>query len=226
MTHLKYIDIAKGWLILCLCFCHFGQAQSLNGATYWAGITSWHYLFAVFFMQAFFFITGYCTNYDIDGLIFLKKQLKTLAIPAFLFTILNRVLLWGGNGFNMDNLGEELLHGVGFWFLWALLFSKLFYFICSKLIRKQILLFILFLGLILLGYYSILNKLPNILYHQQILTMSFFLFIGNYMRTHDRLYKELCLRFAWGGVCCSHVCHNAFTYTIFNYFWSMYGRVL
>lgn len=44
MTHLKYIDIAKGWLILCLCFCYFGQAQSLNGAY----LLGWNNIMALF----------------------------------------------------------------------------------------------------------------------------------------------------------------------------------
>lgn len=196
-----YLDIAKGCLILLLCSCHFLQALSVNEIHIESAgqCTSWHYLYAVFFMQAFFFITGYCTRFETKGKQFLIKNLKSLVIPAILFTVINRIILSVFYTDSYDSFINNLLYGVGFWFLWALFFSKMIVWGLIRTLRKHPLFIVgLLLISVLIGYISFLNDYPNILYHQQFLAMSIFVYAGNQLRQHPILYQRL-IKYGWGG---------------------------
>ena len=58
---IHYLDITKGVLILCLMLSHFNSATQRLGVEYeWFKIINyWTPFFACFFMQCFFFISGY-----------------------------------------------------------------------------------------------------------------------------------------------------------------------
>lgn len=90
---LGYVDIAKGVLITYLIIHHiidFGISNFGLGNNFVLSILRelQRPIMLCYFMQAFFFITGYCSNFDTPFLIFLKKQIKSLLIPALIFTIL------------------------------------------------------------------------------------------------------------------------------------------
>lgn len=84
-----YLDVAKGILILLLLMSHFSIALK------WIGVDAanpyfipWYYpqpLFIVFFMQCFFIISGYCSNFDVDTATFFRKLLRQLIIPWLFF---------------------------------------------------------------------------------------------------------------------------------------------
>ena len=91
-TRLYYLDIAKGFLILLLLVSHFGIVVGESGANlqgnYFAGIYFLHPLFTTFFMQSFFLISGYCSNFSQGARIFFYKQLKEIVVPYIFFGII------------------------------------------------------------------------------------------------------------------------------------------
>lgn len=82
-ARLHYVDVAKGILILLLLVSHFGISVNrigMDGACF-ACIYYLCPFFWPFFMEGFFFISGYCSHFDVDALTFLKKQVKGLVVP-------------------------------------------------------------------------------------------------------------------------------------------------
>lgn len=134
---LKYIDIAKGILILMVIYNHtvnLAVASGIDNET--INITEKTHFFAPFFMPAFFIIAGMCSNYNKRFKDFALSNAKALLIPAvtLLFVrIIVRYMLtgtfsrleWGGL------TSPKFIVNLGYWnwFLTALFTTKiLFYF--------------------------------------------------------------------------------------------------
>ena len=133
IQRLHYIDIAKGILILLLLVSHLGIALK------WCDIDDtnpnflpWHYpqpLFTCFFMQCFFIISGYCSNFTVEGKTFVSKLARQLIIP-WLFFELVRVVFFYSQGQITQLFPSPTFTTL--WFLNALIFSKI---ICYTIYR-------------------------------------------------------------------------------------------
>ena len=127
---LHFMDIAKGLMITFLMFGHFKtDCYSLGLASdSLEKLTSWHDYFLVFYMQGFFLVTGYCTNFDKPWKKFFIANIKGLIIPAILFTIICRGILGILEGQNATEILRYIFGSIGYWFLWALFFAKIIYY--------------------------------------------------------------------------------------------------
>ncbi len=180
---LTYIDIAKGLLILLVILYHVSpfMKSSLEGAyvipIIGKNINKW---FDVFFMPAFFIISGFCSNFSIDWKTFFIKQVKTIVLPVFLLTyILYAITLYYFNP--VHALGAFWLHGN--WFILSLLFSRtIFYFLLHTIKNKKIILACSLLMTFLTVYLHTQEHSPNPFYiHQGLIAVSFIAF-GNFIK--------------------------------------------
>lgn len=182
-TRLKYIDIAKGIMIICLCFHHFPQAikqLGINGGgDNYSFIWLTYKFYACYFMQAFFIITGLCSNFSKDFREFLFGNLKNLVIPAISFDMTFRII-------NYFICGQFL--GIGFWFLYTLFFCKLLYWFVNKCKMKKsikrLVVFLISLFMIRMAAFCKGHGWEdyNYLYYQNVLSMFLFLYIGVFLR--------------------------------------------
>lgn len=109
MGKLKYIDIAKGILILLVIFLHVGYF--LISSTIGAKNFFFHKLltisdisFVPFFMAAFFIIHGFCSKTKRTFIETFEYGCKTLIIPCFFLN------LWHNHWFVVAMLGAMLIH--------------------------------------------------------------------------------------------------------------------
>lgn len=142
-------------------------------------------------MQAFFFINGYCTNFNKPAKKFVIKSIKTLAIPAIFFTLVNRIVLSLVFCNTLDDVCRQLFHGVGFWFLWTLLFCRIIFYIMERYIKSIWIKGILLLLMLICGFMSHLQGIPDYLYHQLTLCLCIFLFLGNQAKQHNTINNTL-----------------------------------
>lgn len=193
-TRLYYLDIAKGILILLLLVSHFGivvkeSVVDVQGS-YFAGIYFFHPLFTTFFMQSFFLISGYCSNFSQNARLFFYKQLKEIVVPYMFFGIINVLFQYIHNP-------EYHFRIVSFWFLNALLFSKVFCWMVYRLNVTAKWYYVISIGLFLFGI--ILNNYDigeNILSIRQGLTSCLFVVAGMSLRKNSNIYNYL-IKYSW-----------------------------
>ena len=189
---IHYIDITKGILILLLVMTH------LSIALKWANIdanhpyfTLWYYpqpLFQVFFMQCFFIVSGFCSNFDINFTTFIQKLGKQLLIPWIFFELIRIAVLAIQGKFSSLILPEY----TSLWFLNALIFAKLICWAIHKISKSYYA--ILILTLILLTAGIALNEFGcgrNIFCYKQGLIDSFFVAVGFTLKKQQRVYDVL-----------------------------------
>lgn len=142
---IEYIDIAKALLILCLLYGHMFLIARYQGYNDNVNIfaKSFVRLYATFFMQTFFIITGLCSSFNLEFRPFLWKNTKTILIPGVTLTILDRYIynLLPGNPFEYTPTAIDWLVDGGPWFIMALFSAKMIYWFISKLdVKKQLIL--------------------------------------------------------------------------------------
>lgn len=88
----SFIDVAKGLLISLVIFFHTSPLAEANGVEneIFINLKRLNFLFSPFFMGAFFFITGFCSNFEKKFAHYLLKDIKTLILPSL------TLLLMGG----------------------------------------------------------------------------------------------------------------------------------
>ena len=124
---IKYLDVAKGVLILLLLLWHFGDVLRRNGLDdanpYFLPVYIVQPLFYPFFMQAFFMLSGYCTRFDVSFKMFVVKNLKSLLLPWMIFEVIRLVYcIIRGNFANSVITRPEF---TSLWFLNALFLGKM-----------------------------------------------------------------------------------------------------
>ena len=147
-TRLPYIDISKGLLIIFLVFHHIvNMAKGSMSVENMQYITKWDILYVTYFMQAFFFITGYCSSFDKEFRPFLKSNIKALLIPLLFFSIINQSVCWMVNGedfFFVTELGTKFFFVIElYWFLSALFIAKILLFFITRISQNMVLQFLL-----------------------------------------------------------------------------------
>lgn len=121
---LAYLDVGKGILIIFLLFHHFHSAVrnfGLSGFDY-SIFTCWQYLIDVFFMPAFFIITGYCSSFNISLKVFFVKHIKSLLIPMLVSLVICQILyaiLFDRSICDLNYYIELVIFNSP-WFIWAI----------------------------------------------------------------------------------------------------------
>ncbi len=205
-NRIEWIDVCKGILILLMVWGHIPNISDGHNidVTYMASFFVLSPYYVCWFMQAFFILTGFTTNFNIEGEAFVKKQIKTIIIPWFSFSIISRVfyVLYLGEGlyYNYDGLNYFFLIE-DYWFLSALFFSKISLFFLRKTINSDYLMGLVLIGLMTVGFFSIIifpdcenpYHYYNYLHVKDFLCMVFFLWIGvllkRYYVFHEILFK-------------------------------------
>ena len=196
---IKYIDVAKGILIVFVCLGHItGIAEEYGGVHHnYFSHTGFllSKLYTPFYMQAFFFITGLTTNFDKPFVVFIKQNFKRLIIPYISFSILYALFnkfFFGHDLLFTEMDGENLFFLIeSYWFLSVLFISKiLFWFICkiSNQIIELILCLVIFLiGLSFSAYYLKWNGTShwhNYFHYRCALMILIFIWTGHFFKQH------------------------------------------
>ena len=188
-----WIDTSKGILILIVILHHIPQVtNTIMHSDLLAFMEKDKFLYIYYFMPAFFFITGLCTNFKEAFFTFLFKNLRTLIFPAIVFGI---IIDWMGLMMNhifqpypyYSRLLPMLLWGGDFWFLSAL-------FVCKMLLWVEIRFFkscvSLIIASLLLGGFGLFLKSSgflNLWCYQNALYMNIFICIGYLIKKHENL---------------------------------------
>lgn len=104
-----------------------------------------NYLFGCFYMPAFFYLTGFCSNYSIGFKSFFIKNIKSILIPAIAFSIIVRVLEQylevneAIANYHLKNYITLVLNCGSFWFLKSLFISKMILFLMKKILNNEFL---------------------------------------------------------------------------------------
>lgn len=134
---LPFVDTTKGLLIVFLVFHHIvNMAKGKMPIDNLNNITGWDILYVPYFMQAFFFITGYCSSFNKKAKAFICSNAKSLLIPLVSFCIINQFFSWlidGDNFFFVTVLGKRFFFVTElYWFLSALFIAKMLLFIITN----------------------------------------------------------------------------------------------
>ena len=112
---LHYIDIAKGLLILLVVYDHLPDMYLYSlklHNNYISELNNWQWIYKLFFMPAFFAITGMCSNFDKTFIPFLVNNFKSLIVPNIIIGILlsphNILLNCGGRFYMVVHFGSYL----------------------------------------------------------------------------------------------------------------------
>ncbi len=185
MPRISYIDIAKGILISFLVIQHLVWVSQIIVEGPNDFINTLHDLemplFMGYFMQAFFVISGFCSNFSSPWRVFLWKQVKMLLIPNLVITLL--VNLYHGT------FSESFYHitmlGGWLWFLTALFIGKIVYYFVRRWIGNEYIIFALFLVTSFVGVcMNDVDPFYNYWWHRHVLTLLLFLALGNWLRRH------------------------------------------
>lgn len=223
---IHFIDIAKGLLILMVILHHV-----TNNAHWTFGIETETFkiidkvnlFYLCFFMQAFFLISGYCSKFTESLPIFVKKNLRQLILPAFIISIIVRLIRFA---IYQDVSYIQLMLKPhfwvyafgGYWFIYSLFFCRIIFWGMNKYIKRDSIqwtfLLLCLLFSVLLDYpVRILGRefcVPNIFFWRNTCVNLFFLALGFKFKStlHNRnLLKISSLMFIvlygifsiWGG---------------------------
>ena len=192
---LHYIDIAKAILIILLLFSHSFIASRQMGHENETITWLWQYvlLFNAFFMQSFFFITGFCSNFNVDFKNFIWKNIKTLLIPSIILAFIGdyaKEIIFTGKitpGVLLAILGWWKTGG--FWFIAALFLCKVLYYGINKLnlSSQWISIILLYLSGLFLDQIDII---PNYWFHRHALLMLPYLAFGQFIKNNQILLER------------------------------------
>lgn len=194
------IDILKGLLIFFLVVHHANDwgyhGLGINCDALQLILIIQRPLILCYFMQAFFLVTGICSNYNKPIKEFLLNQVKQLLIPAIIFSLLLRVMS-GVDEFSANDAIHILARGGEFWFLTAMFLGKIIYYLMNKFIQNKkivlaVLLLLSFCGTLL----NELDMIKNYYWHRQIFDLTLFIAVGN-------LFKDKIVGKKIGIVCLS-----------------------
>lgn len=192
---LYHLDVAKGVLIILLVIQHFWIVSHGNGIDtipFDSHFGAWQLIFISFFMPAFFFITGYCSNFDKPAKVFVWNQVKTLLVPLLTFQLIDNMFM---SVRYVDYSWLSPMVGIpnsSFWFLSAMFLCKLFYYLLKRFIKVESYLLIASFVVSILGVFLI-DYFPeyNFFACQHALIAVVFLGVGEYLRFHPSLFGKV-----------------------------------
>lgn len=201
---ISYIDVAKGLLILLVVYDHLPDVYMYllkKTNPYISYLDELQWIFKLFFMPAFFCITGMCSNFKKDAKSFIISNFKSLIIPNILL----------GAIINMNvGLGAVILHGGSFWFLSSLFVAKIIYWLLYKIEPQKYFFRIVILS-ILVGAGFLLSDIPtkyDIWYFHYAFSLAIFIEIGillkgltkNLLIMSSLLYVLICVLLVLTGL--------------------------
>lgn len=149
-------------------------------------------LYMCFFMPAFFFITGYVSNFNKSYRDFFSSNIKGLIVPYISFTIVTtilRKLFYSG----LTSWTFAFLES--FWFLTALFIAKFIYFflIKAKLRNLEILIVLVALSLISIALNTLFGEdgLMNLFHYRNALCLGIFIWLGGLYKRNETKLKQL-----------------------------------
>lgn len=190
-----YIDIAKGILILVVIFHHISfAAKEMNVS----GSLAWNFrllpLYASWFMPAFFFITGYCSNFEKNFIQFITTNLRTLLWPAltsFLITATYSIMLSHDVNTFMEALNTIPIRGFN-WFLMALFLSKMLFWTLNHNISNKTAFGVAIITIACIAIiFNDINFLgANWFHHRHALYLTLFLYLGHLAKVNNLVQKK------------------------------------
>ena len=189
---IHYFDVAKGILILMVAYGHVWYTICHNSGfnnIFMSQLYDFSNIWVVFYMPAFFVITGRSSNYNCSWKSFLYKQVKTLLVPAFTLALLIHAIEWlfTGHGFYIGI--KVFMKGVSYWFIFALFAAKMIYFIVNQLLGSvyKIAFITLLLSFFSVVVYGFFPKVPNYWCWIHALGLIPFLSLGELIKKYDVL---------------------------------------
>ena len=204
---IAYYDVAKGVLICLVIISHIYletlSVAKIHNSTF-AWMRSWQWIHVSFFMPAFFFISGLCSNFNKDFKPFLINIVRTILVPAIIFDLMFFTIpniLMGQvlpsiviTGF----IKRALAFGGVFWFLPCLFLSKLIYWVLNKYtsykLRWLVLIALLVFGFVLHHYKLFPQKWW---YVQHVCDLTLFLGVGQFLK-NTTINKEIVYIISFG----------------------------
>ena len=194
---LHYVDVCKGILILLVIWQHiplFAQKSGIDSDIlgYWGwNLSFW---FVCFYMQAFFFLNGYTSDFKKDFKPFLWNSFKALIIPYIAFSLIGKafnVMLWGESDLFVKSAGAGdqvwFFMEESYWFLSALFMARILYWFLTRYIKNDYwrgaaALAVMLVGFFLNYIYADVSSDPahynNHLHYRNALCMMFFIWGG------------------------------------------------
>lgn len=182
--------------MLLLLLCHMPDAADVYGVEmpYSKLLTSWQSVYTAFFMQAFFFISGYCSNFKKTFGKFFKDLSKRLLIPVFVYTILIAIVdaCFFRSFVPLQDLLSPIfwIRGWHIWFLYAIFLAKLIVWIFAQDDKHVAIKFVFLVAMTFAGIW--LNHIyyfGNIFCIYHALIASFFVYLGYWMKKNDKAYN-------------------------------------
>ena len=177
-NRLHWVDVAKGILIMFVVFQHLPVISEAAGIEHDGVGKLGHlsFLFTCFYMQAFFILTGYCSNFEKPFAAFLKSSFKTIMIPAIFFSFLYYIslaLFYYDFSYveKMASIGFIMNGGSKFWFLNALFLLRIMYWMRAKYIKNDLIgggIFLLSLAVGILLFDNYRNSVDHCIFSNNI----------------------------------------------------------
>lgn len=194
----RYFDIAKGILILLLLLHHYGSARTrlfFISNDYYDFFNQYQIIFTAFFMQAFFIISGICSNFEKPFKPFFINQIKQLIVPWVSFEIIVTCFY----AIRTDDFTSNFILSQIFnktwtflWFLNALFFSKMVVWIINKRTKSSWVLLLVTFVFLVVGI--IINQNDwgrNILCIRESMGSCLFVAIGHVLKNRLPTYNLL-----------------------------------
>lgn len=137
-------DIAKGMLIIFVAWGHSDNNIAANGfdinkyeAIHDACFATVFSIILPFYMPAFFFISGCCSNFEKGAKDFVLSRIKSMLLPMFIFCYLPYLCVYTLKGSaKLLPMLQEMLSG-GKWFIAALFVSELFFYCINRYVTRN-----------------------------------------------------------------------------------------
>lgn len=192
MPRLSYIDICKGILIILVAFGHIPYEIGLLGKDYPYVFYPFNTVipfYAGIYMQAFFILSGYTSNFSKPFSSFFLKNVKGILVPCFVLGTLARIIefLLKGN-FSEDILPEGIVifyFCENLWFLWAMFLVRIMYWAVCHFTKRLSCKGVVMLLVLIIGLYiehlcgnstSVLSY--NFCFYRTAMRVGIFLWIG------------------------------------------------
>lgn len=177
---LHYIDVIKGILIL-IVVAHHVQGL-LRDFSLIPKETVWiENIYVPFFMCGFFVVTGFCSSFKHDTLSFIKRNVKQLILPGFIFGFIvastNNFLSGKVDALVIGPLATAFFKG-GAWFLAALFFSKIILYFVKKRVSSLKMQLIVVLAFLLLASVASTLHIFEIFSIYHAFGLLFYLWVG------------------------------------------------